>query len=99
MMEHVTTHLSIWLLRKFYVLFHKTFDRAQTKERSPRRPIAANVATQVTEWTILEKISLMGCKLSSLKAPGSETTVAHSLLESSIFPLSAPLLPSFFSLG
>ena len=40
------------------------------------------------------KISLTGCKWSSLNAPRSETPVSHSFLESSLFQFSAPA-PSF----
>ena len=36
------------------------------------------------------KISLTGCKWSSLKAPGSETPVSHSLLSESLFPIFSP---------
>ena len=36
------------------------------------------------------KISLIGCKLSSLNAPSTETPVVHSLLNASLFPISSP---------
>ena len=39
----------------------------------------------------LDKISLTGCKWSSLNAPSTETSVSHSLLSESLFSFSAPL--------
>ena len=44
------------------------------------------------EETFRNKISLIGCKWSSLNAPGSETPWCHSLLESSPFSFSATAL-------
>ena len=38
-----------------------------------------------------DKISLTGCKWSSLNAPNTDTPVSHSLFESSRFPFSAPV--------
>ena len=43
---------------------------------------------------ILNKISLTGCKWSSLNAQGSETPVSHSFLENSILPFPAPAASS-----
>ena len=45
-----------------------------------------------------DKISLTGCKWPNLNAPGSGTSVSHSLLKSSLFPFSALPFLSFLSL-